>query len=78
MKDELPIADLNDLIAARDSAISVVDYVLPNKQAKYVEQYGEPWGKNPSAEDRTQAIAGLMRVNLPQTLESSIQPFRLS
>lgn len=81
MKDELPpIADLNDLIAAlRFPQYQLLTYVLPNKQAKYVEQYGESWGKNFQAQkDRTQAIAGLMRVNLLKRLESSIHSFRLS
>ena len=80
-KDQLPpIADLNDLIAAlRFPQYQLLAYVLPNRQAKYVEQYGDSWGKSFQAQkDRTQAIAGLMRVNLLKRLESSIHSFRLS
>lgn len=81
MENELPpIADLNDLIAAlRFPQYQLLAYVLPSKQVKYAEQYGESWGKSFQAQkDRTQAIAGLMRVNLLKRLESSIASFRLS
>lgn len=80
-KNELPpIADLNDLIAAlRFPQYQLLSYVRADKQAKYVEQYGDSWGKNfQSQRDRTRAIAGLMRVNLLKRLESSIASFRLS
>ena len=80
-KNELPpIADLNDLIAAlRFPQYQLLSYVLPERQGKYVEQYGDSWGKSFQAQkDRTQAIAGLMRVNLLKRLESSIASFRLS
>ncbi|NEG69594.1 helicase-related protein [Bifidobacterium choloepi] len=75
-----PIADLNDLIAQlRFSQFQLLGYVMPDRQAKYVEQYGDSWGTNFQAQkNRTQAIAGLMRVNLLKRLESSISSFRLS
>lgn len=54
-------------------------YVMPGRQQKYVDMYGDTWGRDFDSQiNRTQAVANLMRVNLLKRLESSIDAFRIS
>lgn len=80
-KGELPsIAELNDMIASLTFAqYQQLAYVMPGRQQKYVDMYGDTWGRDFDSQiNRTQAVANLMRVNLLKRLESSIDAFRIS
>lgn len=79
--NEMPsMEELNDRIAQlRFPQYQLLQYLLPNREAKYQRQFGESWGTNMQAQqNRTAAIAGLMRVNLLKRLESSVHSFSLS
>ena len=78
---ELPsIAELNDMIANLTFAqYQQLAYVMPDRQQKYVDMYGDTWGRDFASQiNRTQAVANLMRVNLLKRLESSIHAFRIT
>lgn len=78
---ELPsIAELNDMIASLTFAqYQQLAYVMPMRQQKYVDMYGDTWGRDFESQiNRTQAVANLMRVNLLKRLESSIDAFRIT
>lgn len=78
---ELPsVGEMNEMIASLSFAqYQLLSYVMPNKQAKYVERYGDTWGNDFEAQiNRTQAVANLMRVNLLKRMESSISSFRIT
>ena len=78
---ELPsIAELNDMIANLTFAqYQQLAYVMPMRQQKYVDMYGDTWGRDFESQiNRTQAVANLMRVNLLKRLESSIYAFRIT
>ena len=74
------IADLNDMIASLTFAqYQQLAYVMPMRQQKYVDMYGDTWGRDFESQiNRTQAVANLMRVNLLKRLESSIDAFRIT
>lgn len=74
------IAELNDMIASLSFAqYQLLSYVMPNKQAKYAERYGDTWGSDFESQiNRTQAVANLMRVNLLKRMESSVNSFRIT
>lgn len=79
---QLPsIKELNNLIAQLAfPQYQLLQYVTdPVRRRKYQELFGDTWGTNMEAQtNRTQAIAGLMRVNLLKRLESSVHSFNLS
>lgn len=74
------IAELNDMIASLTFAqYQQLAYVMPMRQQKYVDMYGDTWGRDFESQiNRTQAVANLMRVNLLKRLESSIDAFRIT
>lgn len=78
---QLPsIGELNDSIAGLTFAqYQLLSYVLPGRRHKYLELYGDTWGKDFSSQiNRTTAVAKLMRVNLLKRMESSVNSFRIS
>ena len=74
------IAELNDMIASLTFAqYQQLAYVMPGRQQKYVDMYGDTWGRDFDSQiNRTHAVANLMRVNLLKRLESSIDAFRIT
>lgn len=82
VEDKLPsIKELNNRIAQLAfPQYQLLQYVTdPTRRRKYQELFGDTWGTNMEAQtNRTQAIAGLMRVNLLKRLESSVHSFNLS
>lgn len=74
------IAELNDMIASLTFAqYQQLAYVMPGHQQKYVDMYGDTWGRDFDSQiNRTHAVANLMRVNLLKRLESSIDAFRIT
>lgn len=78
---ELPsIGELNDMIASLTFAqYQQLAYVMPARQQKYVDMYGDTWGRDFESQiNRTQAVANLMRVNLLKRLESSVAAFGIT
>ena len=78
---ELPaIGELNDLIASLPFAgYHLLSYVRRDARQKYQDRYAENWGNSfEAAVHRTDAVAGLMRVNLLKRLESSVAAFRIT